>query len=117
VPGQQWEQLATELRAQPPTTPGDYTVRLLTFAVIVLGQRRVNKRGRCQFCSWSQWAWRFWHQRPQCMICRTLEFVLSQDLSMTWWHLFTSTGKNYSVTDVRRWLEATGAPSTPCEPH
>lgn len=102
---QQLEQLADGLRgAQPPAASADHTVRLLTCAVTLLEQHRVNKRGRCQFCGWSRWRWRFWHRRPQCTVCRALAFALGQGLDVVWWQLLTSTGKKCSLVDVREWM-------------
>ncbi|MGH4024161.1 MAG: hypothetical protein ACRDRV_06200 [Pseudonocardiaceae bacterium] len=76
----QLEQWAEELDdAQPPA---ERTVRLVTFAVILLAQHQVNKRGRCSFCSWTRWKWRFWHLRPRCTVCRALAFALSQGLDV-----------------------------------
>ena len=50
---QQLEQLANQLRAaQPSAALAEHTVQLLTFAVILLGQHRIDKLGRCQFYSW-----------------------------------------------------------------
>lgn len=103
---QQLEQLADWLRgAQPPATLADHTVRRLTFAVTLLEQHRVNKRGQCQFCGWSRWTWRFWHWRPRCTVCRALAFALRQGLDVVWWQLLASTGKKCSVVDVRDWLK------------
>ncbi|MGH3925925.1 MAG: hypothetical protein ACRDTT_24210, partial [Pseudonocardiaceae bacterium] len=82
----------------------EHTVRLLTFAVILLGQHRVNKRGRCQFCSWSRWTWRFWHWRPQCTVCCALAFALGQGLDVVRWQLLTSMGEKCSLADVREWM-------------
>ncbi|MGH3770827.1 MAG: hypothetical protein ACRDRW_05435 [Pseudonocardiaceae bacterium] len=102
---QQLEQLADELRgAQPPAAPAENTVRLLTFAVTLLEQHRVNKRSQCHFCGWSRWTWRFWHWRPRCIVCRALAFALRQGLDVVWWQLLTSTGKKCSLVDVREWL-------------
>jgi hypothetical protein len=102
---QELEQWADGLRgAQPPATLADHTVRLLTFAVTLLEQHRVNKRGQCQFCCWSRWTWRFWHRRPRCTVCRALAFALRQSLDVVWWQLLGSTGKKCSLVDVREWL-------------
>lgn len=102
---QQLEQLANRLRgAQPSAALAEHTVRLLTFAVILLGQHRVNKRGRCQFCSWSRWTWRFWHWRPQCTVCCALAFALGQGLDVVRWQLLTNMGEKCSLADVREWM-------------
>jgi hypothetical protein len=102
---QQLEQWAHALRdAPPPATPAEHTVRLLTFAVTLLEQHRVNKRGQCQFCGWSRWPWRFWRRRPRCTVCRALAFALHQSLDVVWWQLLGSTGKQCSLADVREWL-------------
>ena len=62
--------------------PAECTVRLLAFAVTVLTQHQVNKRGRSNFCGWTRWKWRFWHPRPRCTVCRALAFALSE--AWTW---------------------------------
>lgn len=102
---QQLEQLANRLgSAQPPAALTEHTVRLLTFAVILLGQHRVNERGKCQFCSWPRWWWQLYYRRPQCMVCRTLAFALGQGLDVVWWQLLTSLDKKGSLVDVREWM-------------
>lgn len=79
---QQLEQWADEFGGAQP--PAECTVRLLAFAVILLAQHQVNKRGRCNFCGWTRWKWRFWHLRPPCTVCRALAFALSQGLDVVW---------------------------------
>lgn len=102
---QQLERLANGLRgAQPPAALAEHTVRLLTFAVILQEQHRVNKRGRCQFCGWSQWKWRLWRRRPQCTVYLALSVSMGQGLDVMWWQLLNSTGEKYSLMDVREWM-------------
>lgn len=117
--GEQLEQLADGLLdAQPPAAPAEHTVWLLSFATMLLEQHRVNKRGRCPFCGWSRWGWRFWHRRPQCTVCRTLAFAMIQGLDVVWWQLLTSTGRKCSLVDVREWLtqqERQARPPKPAE--
>jgi hypothetical protein len=86
------EQWTNRLRdAQPSAALAEHTVRLLMFAVSLLGQHRVNERGRCQFCRWSRWRWPFWHRRPQ-------------NLDVVWWQLLTNLDKKISLVDVREWM-------------
>ncbi|MBV9013080.1 MAG: hypothetical protein JO272_13720 [Pseudonocardiales bacterium] len=66
---------------------------LLTFAITLLEQHQVNKRGQCQFCGWSR-----------CTVCRALAFSLHQGLDVVWWQLLGSTGKQCGLADVREWL-------------
>lgn len=114
---QQLERLANGLRgAQPPAALAEHTVRLLTFAVTLLEQHRVNKRGQYQFCGWPQWSWRFWHRRPQCTVSCTLAFAMRQGLDVVWWQLFTSTGEKHSLTDVRGWMTQQERQAYPTNP-
>lgn len=102
---QQVEQLANELRnTQAPVALEEHAVRLLTFAITLLGQHQVNKRGRCRFCRWSRRTWRFWHLRPHCIVCRDLEFALGQNVDVVWWRLLTSTGTKCSLVEVQAWM-------------
>jgi hypothetical protein len=99
------EQWTNRLRdAQHSAALAEHTVRLLMFAVSLLGQHRVNERGRCQFCSWSRWRWPFWHRRPQCTVCRALVFAMGQNLDVVWWQLLTNLDKKISLVDVREWM-------------
>ncbi len=102
---QQLEQLANGLRnAQPAVALDERTVRLLTFATTLLEQHEVNRRGRCQFCRWPRWTWRFRRLRPRCTVCRALAFALDQGLDVVCWQLFTSIDKKCSLMDVREWM-------------
>ncbi|MEO9107960.1 MAG: hypothetical protein ABI264_15615 [Pseudonocardiaceae bacterium] len=102
---QQLEQWTHELHgAQPPAALAEHTARLLTFAVTLLEEHQVNKRGQCPFCGWSRWAWRFCHRRPRCTVCRALEFAMHQGLDAVWWQLLNNTGTTCSLVDVREWL-------------
>lgn len=103
---QQLERLANRLRDdQSPAALAEHTVRLLTFAVTLLDQHRVNKRGQCKFCGWSQWIRRFWRRRPPCTVCSALAFAIGQGLDVVWWQLLTKTGEKRSLTDVREWMK------------
>lgn len=102
---QQLEQLANRLHGAPPSDAlAEHTVRLLTFAAILLGQHQVNERGRCHFCRWSRRRWPFWHRRPQCTVCRALAFAMGQGLDVVWWQLLTNLDKKISLVDVREWM-------------
>ena len=114
---QQLEQLANRLRgAQPSAALVEHTVRLLTFAVILLGQHRANERGRGQFCSWSRWRWQFCHRRPQCTVYSALTFSLGQNLDVVWWQLLTSMGEKYSLVNVREWMTQREQQARPANP-
>jgi hypothetical protein len=48
-----------------------------------IASSKVNKRGQCNYCRWSGWrAWLFWHRRPHCMVCRSLDFAMQQLLDV-----------------------------------
>jgi hypothetical protein len=114
---QQLEQLANRLRgAQPSAALAEHTARLLTFAVILLGQHRVNDRGRCRVCSWSRWRWQLWHRRSQCTVCCALAFALGQSLDVVWWQLLTSMGRKCSLMDVREWMTQREQQARPANP-
>lgn len=81
------EELADQLRREEQiasTVLEEQTVRLLAGVVMLLRQHRVNKRGQCQYCNWTAWAWRFGRRRPQCTVYRALAFVLDQRLDIVW---------------------------------
>lgn len=110
---QQLERLADRLSGtQPPVAMAEHTVRLLTFAITLLEQHRVDRRGRCPLCGWSRWRWRLWHRRPQCTVCQALAFSLDQSLDVVWWKLLTGAGEKCSLADVREWLEKRQHPAS-----
>lgn len=114
---QRLAQLANRLRcAQSPAALVEHTVRLLMFAVILLEQHQVNKRGRCQFCGRSRWKWRFWRRRPQCAVQRALVLALNQSLDVVWWQLCANTGGKHSLADVREWLAQREQQTHPTNP-
>lgn len=84
------EELADRLRSGEPIALEEFKeqlVRLLTGAVLLLRQHRVNKKGRCNYCQWTGWTWRFWRRRPQCTVYRGLDFVMRQPLALVWGQL------------------------------
>ncbi|MGH3603935.1 MAG: hypothetical protein ACRDQI_07890, partial [Pseudonocardiaceae bacterium] len=53
---EQLEGLANQLNREkqnPPTPLEEQTLRLLTGAIAVLRQHRVDKRGQCNYCGWT----------------------------------------------------------------
>ena len=101
------EKMADQLsgdQQQEPAAVTEHTVRLLTFASILLRQHHINKRGQCEFCGWTRWKWRFWHRRPQCTVYRALVFTASEGMDVVWWRLSESMGKQRSLVQVRQWL-------------
>lgn len=67
-----------------PVVPGEQMARLLTVVVTLLQQHHVNKRGRCQFCNWTRWKWRFWRRRRRCTVHEAIDVVLSQNMDVVW---------------------------------
>lgn len=113
---EQLEKMADQLSSdQPPESAAvtEHTVRLLTFASILLRQHHINKRGQCKFCGWSQWKWRFWHRRPRCTVYRALVFVVSDRLDVVWWSLSESMGNQRSLVQVREWMRQRDQEATP----
>jgi hypothetical protein len=56
------EKLAEWLSSDAPKVPAsleEQTVRLLVMVIMLLRQHRINKRGQCQWCGWTRWAWGF----------------------------------------------------------
>jgi hypothetical protein len=68
----------------PPTAFEEHTVRLLAGAIMMLRQHQVNKRGQCKYCAWTSRTWWLWHRRPQCTVCPSLDFAMSQPLDLVW---------------------------------
>lgn len=84
------EKLADQLRSEEPIALEDFKeqlVRLLTGAVLLLRQHRVNKKGQCNYCGRTRRTWRFWRRRPQCTVYRGLDFVMRQPLVFVWGQL------------------------------
>jgi hypothetical protein len=101
------EEFADQLSGKKELSPAvteDKIVQLLALTAILLRQHHVNKRGQCQFCGWAKWKWRPWNWRPSCTVYRTASFVMSQGLDEVWWRLFESLGKEWSLVEVREWL-------------
>jgi hypothetical protein len=92
-------------KSESPVATEDQIVQLLAVAAILLRQHHVNKRGQCQFCRWAGCRWRPWSRRPPCTVYRTVSFVMSQGSEEVWWRLFESLGKDWSLVEVREWLE------------
>jgi hypothetical protein len=57
-------------------------VRVIVGVLTLLKQHRVNKRGQCRYCGWTQWYWRFFRTRPQCTVVRSLDFALRQPVEV-----------------------------------
>ncbi|MGH3873474.1 MAG: hypothetical protein ACRDSR_18515 [Pseudonocardiaceae bacterium] len=85
--------------------PEDQIVQLLAMVAILLRQHHVDKRGRCQSCGLARWKRRPWSRRPPCTVYRAASFVMGQGLDEVWWRLFESVGKEWSLAEVREWLE------------
>jgi hypothetical protein len=84
---EQLEALAHRLGNKQPISPtvlDEHTVRLLIGVIMVLRQRRVNKLGQCKYCAWTSRTWWFWSSRPQCTVCLSLDFAMSQPLDLVW---------------------------------
>lgn len=98
---QRLEQLTKGLGgARPPAALADHTVRLLAFAVTLLEQHRVTKRGRCRFCSRSRRSWRFWHQtrlNTNSAFCRPGEYSM-RNLSVACRLIPHFSGKKNSIS-------------------
>lgn len=82
----------------------EQTVRLLMGVAGLLRQHQVSKRGRCAYCGWARWGWRFWRRRPQCTVFRIVDLAMGQGLDVVWWQLFAGVGREASLEDVREWV-------------
>ncbi len=81
------EKLVDQLRSKEQVAPAELEeqlLRLLTGMVMLLRRHRVNKRGQCEYCVWTRWAWRFWRRRPQCAVYLSLDFAMRQPLDAVW---------------------------------
>ncbi len=67
---------------------------------MLLRQHRVNKRGRCEYCGWTRWTWRFWRRRPQCMVYLSLDFAVRQPLDAVWRRLLEDRKTRAKLDDV-----------------
>lgn len=106
--GERLEKLAQLLGDDKPITPDaaeEQLVRLAVFALILVKQHHVTKRGKCQYCGWTQWKWRFWHPRPRCTVCQALDFAMSQSLDVVWWQFFSCVGQKTTLDKARQWVE------------
>lgn len=99
---QQWAERLNGKEQLEPEAVKELTVRLLAMALMLLKQHSVNKRGQCQYCSWSRWYWRFRIRRPQCTVRGTLDFAMKQELAVVWWQVFGHIGRQASLEEVRR---------------
>ena len=81
-------------------------VRLLLVVVRLLGQHELNKLGHCRYCRRPHRAWRYW-RRPRCGIFRALDQAFGQELAVVWWQLFTASGRDVRLDEVRAWVAAT----------
>ena len=81
----QLEELANQLGNEQPTELAileEQTLRLLTAALPLLRQHRVDERGQCNYCGWARLRWRLWRRRPQCAVYRSLDFAMRQPLEV-----------------------------------
>lgn len=102
------EAIADRLSDGRPIAPvfaEEQLVQLVAIVASLLRQHEVNKRGRCRFCDWTRWAWRFWRRRPPCTVFRAVGFVLDQPLHMAWWQVFETFDRTTSLPQVREWVE------------
>jgi hypothetical protein len=101
------EKLAEWLISDTPKTAAvleEQTVRLLATTVILLRQHQVNKRGQCQFCSWTRWTRQLSRRRRRCTVHQALELGMGQSLDVVWWRVCESMGRQWSLTEVRAWV-------------
>lgn len=109
-------ELADRLSGKKSISPAlteDQIVKLLAVVAILLRQHQINKRGHCKSCGWTRWKWRPWSRRPPCTVYRAVSFVIGQGMDEVWWRLFDSVGKEWSLVEVREWLQGR-APDTAC---
>ena len=103
---EQWVDWLSDTEPIEPAAVEELTVRLLVGNVKLLKQHAVNKRGQCKFCGWTRWRWRFWRRRRRCTVCQALDRAMNEGLDVVWWELFTATGRERSLGEVREWLSA-----------
>jgi hypothetical protein len=98
------EELADRLKSKQPIAPAaleEQAVRLLAGVLMLLRQHETNKHGQCRFCAAPRRR-RFWQRRPQCMVYRSLDFVMRQSLDAVWWQLLETTKRGQSFGDIRK---------------
>ena len=80
--------------------------RLVGEELALLRQDHINQRGQCQFCGATRWQWRFGHRRRRCTVYAALDHAMGQTVDVLWWKLFEAWGQEWSLDEVREWVEA-----------
>lgn len=97
------DQFCGQVRAEPELVE-EQAVRLVAATVLLLQQHRLNNRGQCRFCGWTQRKWRMWRPRPRCTVFQTVDHTMSQGLEVVWWELLLASGRHLELAEVRDWL-------------
>jgi len=75
----------------------EQALRLLTAAVVLLGQHAVNKRGQCKFCGRTRWKWRFWRRRRKCTVFQAVDRAMTQGIDVVWWEVLVACGREVEL--------------------
>lgn len=87
----------------------EWLLRLSAITLSLLTRRKVDDRGRCEWCQRPRRGWhRFvprWSGQSTCRVLQVAESAAESKVDVLWWRVFGLRGDDITLDEVRVWLQ------------